>query len=40
MNTWLAENGYAYRYVLNTDAATKEAQGRIGEEIVDIISKF
>ena len=26
MNTWLAENGYAYRYVLNTDAATKEAQ--------------
>ena len=25
MNTWLAENGYAYRYVLNTDAATKEA---------------
>ena len=26
MNTWLAENAYAYRYVLNTDAATKEAQ--------------
>ncbi len=26
MNTWLAENGYAYRYVINTDAATKEAQ--------------
>lgn len=26
MNDWLAENGYAYRYVLNTDAATKEAQ--------------
>ena len=26
MNNWLAENGYAYRYVLNTDAATKEAQ--------------
>lgn len=25
MNTWLAENGYAYRYVINTDAATKEA---------------
>ena len=25
MNDWLAENGYAYRYVLNTDAATKEA---------------
>ena len=25
MNTWLAENAYAYRYVLNTDAATKEA---------------
>ena len=26
MNTWLAENGYAYRYALNTDAATKDAQ--------------
>ena len=26
MNTWLAENGYAYRYVINTDAVTKEAQ--------------
>ena len=25
MNDWLAENDYAYRYVLNTDAATKEA---------------
>ena len=25
MNTWLAENDYAYRYVINTDAATKEA---------------
>ena len=26
MNTWLAENGYAYRYAINTDAATKDAQ--------------
>ncbi len=26
MNTWLTENGYEYRYVLNTDAATKDAQ--------------
>ena len=26
MNTWLAENGYAYRYELNTEPATKEAQ--------------
>lgn len=26
MNDWLAENGYAYRYALNTDAATKDAQ--------------
>ena len=26
MNTWLAENGYAYRYAINTDAATKSTQ--------------
>lgn len=33
MNTWLAENGYAYRYVLNTDAATKEAQPLVIVEV-------
>lgn len=36
MNTWLAENGYAYSYVLNTDAATKEAHPLVIVEVSEL----
>lgn len=36
MNTWLAENGYAYRYTINTDAATKEAHPLVIVEVSEL----